>query len=895
MSNKTMKQRIAVVAVSALTAGLFSVVSTPAANANTALVLTAPAASRATVATSINLLGSQNASTPLSDAQAELIKIIPGSLVQPSGGGFSENASFGGSAVTTTGSEPYQTAQVLAITPGAAGSYSMSLYADLDADGVVDSTEPRGTTSWVTGGVPTQIIAAQGATTVNDGASTKITLTLLDASNRRTLLVSGANQPDSDAVEELVSETAFLVNVTSTATVQAILATRGGNSATVATTVHTVAAAASTDANGVVEIDNTGFSTGTTYALGEGGAVDATIGTNAGDQDLAGIYIASIGAYEFNVNLTAAQSGAVVVTAKFGTTSAAASYTNTATATALTINRATVTAAADAETLGVSSSQTLTDATSSTTAVTASASLTTVKTADLTVDVAQPTVNFTLSKAASSATFGIFVYRNASGADNGSTNNGAAITASTVNVIPTADLTEGFRRVTLSDGSVTFAVTNLTPSAGEKYSVILVKDARTPATGTPNAYALINVTYASPSTSTSNSSVNPPAATVKFGDPITLTVKVRDQFDNPIKSRVISYTVAGRNPVTTAVQLTTNASGNATITLADTAATTAAGTSTVTVELNPLVAAGTVETAILTYNAVGSVVSSVSLADGQAGDATIEYDANPTNGTSMVTYTATVLDANGLGLPGIPVTLNVPTGVTVHSSDAASGSTDASGQFAVRVSSNLAGTYSFTATSGGKTSSAGTQKWIQGAVSATGAPATARKLVLSSTTPKTQAEGIIQMIAKVTDLYGNPVANVQVTLTENGAGRFLVQSGSNSTITAFTDTSGLVTADITSTSAESGTNTVTASFTGSYSNAGTAAAITSPQYLDLAGYVGSTVVAAAFAGNEKSTAAVEFGGGTAAVSNADVLKSIVALIASINKQIQALQKLILKR
>ena len=34
---------------------------------------------------------------------------------------------------------------------------------------------------------------------------------------------------------------------------------------------------------------------------------------------------------------------------------------------------------------------------------------------------------------------------------------------------------------------------------------------------------------------------------------------------------------------------------------------------------------------------------------------------------------------------------------------------------------------------------------------------------------------------------------------------------------------------------------------------------------------------------------------TSVVSNADVLKSIVALIASINKQIQALQKLILKR
>jgi hypothetical protein len=176
----------------------------------------------------------------------------------------------------------------------------------------------------------------------------------------------------------------------------------------------------------------------------------------------------------------------------------------------------------------------------------------------------------------------------------------------------------------------------LTPAAGEKYSVVLVLS-NTPATGTGNSYALINVTYAAPATSTANSSVNPPAATVKFGDPITLTVKVRDQFDNPIANRVISYTVAGRNPVTTAVQATTNASGNATITLADTAATTAAGTSTVTVELNPLVAAGSVtETAILTYNAVGSVVAAVTLTDNQASDAVIEYDANPTNGTSQL-------------------------------------------------------------------------------------------------------------------------------------------------------------------------------------------------------------------------------------------------------------------
>ena len=891
MSKKTIRKRIAVVAVSALTAGLFSVVSAPSANA-TGLVLTGPAASIAGTATTISLAGSTAGGMVLNETLANTIKIKPGTLVQPTNGGLSENAAF---TSTVAGTYPYYTAHTIPVTPGAAGTYSMTLYADANANGVHDSTETSGSVSWVTGSTATQLIASQSVVTANDGARVIITLTALDALNRKTLILTGATTQAANTSEVLASETGTIaVGVNASATAETLIAAEGGRTGITVRTATRAQLTATADADGFVEVGTAlPFAGVTNYIFGEAGTYTATQSDGTLVQQASGTYIASEGTYKFVVNTTGA-SGAITVQSAFGTTSGAGAFTATATATSLTITQATVTTPAGAETLGVSSTQTLTDAASTTVATTvAGGGLTTVRTAELTVDVAQPTVNFTLSKAASTATFGVFVVRNASGAD--ATNNAVTITASTVNVIPTADLTQGFRRVTLADGSATFAVTNLTPSAGEKYTVVLVKDARTPAAGTDNSYALINVTYDSPATSSANSSVNPPAATVKFGDPITLTVKVRDQFDNAIANRVISYTVAGRNPVTTAVQRTTDASGNATITLADTAATTAAGTSTVTVELNPLVAAGTTETAILTYNAVGSVVSSVSLADGQAGDATIEYDANPTNGTSSVTFTATVLDANGLGLPGIPVTLNVPTGVTVFALDAASGTTDASGQFAVRVSSNLAGTYSFTATSGGKTSSAGTQKWIQGAVSATGAPATARKLVLSSSTPSTKAEGIIQMIAKVTDLYGNPVANVQVTLTENGAGRFLVQSGSNSTITAFTDTSGLVTADITSTSAESGANTVTASFTGSFSNAGTATAITNPQYADLAGYVGSTVVAAAFAGNEKSTAAVEFGGGTASVSNADVLKSIVALIASINKQIQALQKLILKR
>ena len=59
-------------------------------------------------------------------------------------------------------------------------------------------------------------------------------------------------------------------------------------------------------------------------------------------------------------------------------------------------------------------------------------------------------------------------------------------------------------------------------------------------------------------------------------------------------------------------------------------------------------------------------------------------------------------------------------------------------------------------------------------------------------------------------------------------------------------------------------------------------------------YAGSVTITGATDTTAK-TVQYKVASGTVTVSNADVLKSIVALIASINKQIQALQKLILKR
>ena len=71
---------------------------------------------------------------------------------------------------------------------------------------------------------------------------------------------------------------------------------------------------------------------------------------------------------------------------------------------------------------------------------------------------------------------------------------------------------------------------------------------------------------------------------------------------------------------------------------------------------------------------------------------------------------------------------------------------------------------------------------------------------------------------------------------------------------------------------------------------GTASGMTAGTYNGIIDFTGLTAVAAT-----KQTVTYKLSTGGDSTTNADVLKSIVALIASINKQIQALQKLILKR
>ena len=882
MSKKTIKQRIALVAVSALGAGILSVVAPSAAWANT-LVITAPAASRATVATTINLVGSVVNGVPINAAAAQKAKIAPGTLVQPSGSTYFVENTVLDASVAVVGTWPLESSVAVDITPTTAGTTSFTIYIDLDADGVVDATEPRAATSFVVGGTATQLILSQSAVSVTKGQKVTMTLTALDASNRRTLLNSGASTVVGEGDDLIESATAaILVSVNASATALAITAGDGGPAGNAVTTVSDLIATA---AGAAGDLEITVLPTGFNYVFGEAGIYVAT----AGSQVAGGTYVPTLGAYQFQVN-TAAASGTVTVSAKVGTTSAVGVYTNVLTATSdATITLATaLTTPVAGVTLGISSSQTGTS--SVTTSSVLGATVATTVVSSITANVTQPTVNFKLSLSGGTGSYGVYVMPNVTNATDA--DNDTTPTTNANKVIPDGELDGRFQRVTLVDGSATFAVTNPTPASGETYTVFVTNSAVTPATDSSNVYVSMSVTYASSTTNTANSTISPASAVKKFGQSTVATVKVRDQFDVGIAGRVISYTVAGRNPVTTAVQATTNADGNATITLADTAATTASAlTDTVTVDLYPLVAPGTyTETLILTYNSVGSVVASVTTTVDSASDTTIEYDSTPY--TTYRTFTVSVLDANGLGLPGVPVVVSVPAGASVVPTYSATGDTDVSGQFVVPLWSTKTGTKSVTAASGGVTSAAAVMKHVQGSTAILIAQK-ARSIVVSSDAATAKSEGIIQIIATAKDLYGNAVAGVEIKLSENGVGRFLVQSGSNSSTNAYTSTDGTVTADLTSTSGESGANTITGEFTGLATGA---AAVTSPaDWLSLAGYVGTTALSGAAAGIEKATQSVTFGGGTAAVSNADVLKSIVALIASINKQIQALQKLILKR
>ena len=128
---------------------------------------------------------------------------------------------------------------------------------------------------------------------------------------------------------------------------------------------------------------------------------------------------------------------------------------------------------------------------------------------------------------------------------------------------------------------------------------------------------------------------------------------------------------------------------------------------------------------------------------------------------------------------------------------------------------------------------------------------------------------IATLTLKFLDSKGNPANSMDAVGASSIILPMMTLVSATGAATALTDANGVITYTLT---------------------VGTATGLTSGTY---SGIVDFTALTAATATKALPTYTVTTGGDT--TTNADVLKSIVALIASINKQIQALQKLILRR
>jgi hypothetical protein len=352
------------------------------------------------------------------------------------------------------------------------------------------------------------------------------------------------------------------------------------------------------------------------------------------------------------------------------------------------------------------------------------------------------------------------------------------------------------------------------------------------------------------------SAISPAAVTSALLGKNTFTAKVTDDYGVAVAGAAITGSIsAGRNAASASVAMLSDASGYVTYSITD------AGTSgtTDTVQFARTSGGGGAVTATITYGTV--TVKTVTLTGGNttAGvTATTPSvkDINAGDGAegTLNTFTATVKDANGVLLAGVPVVFTVAgSGVAVLSTTQTV-YTGSAGTAQASVYGWIAGTYTVTATAGG--------------VAGTGTITFAQTAAGEERAISVSAEGPV-VTAKVVDRFGNPVPLVTVYATKTGQGFF----GTGVTKTSgTTDSAGTVEFVITGGSADVTVSTL--------NYAATAGTCPSGQTGALAGNLDCTALAAdatAFTATTAGTAVKAEAGVGASLSAAGVSKATVAV------------------
>jgi hypothetical protein len=245
------------------------------------------------------------------------------------------------------------------------------------------------------------------------------------------------------------------------------------------------------------------------------------------------------------------------------------------------------------------------------------------------------------------------------------------------------------------------------------------------------------------------------------GSAVTVSAVWKNQFGIAAANQAVATSVSGRNAHKATINSVTDSNGRVTYALTDGPLAGVTATSdtitmngptnadeTFTINWVASIAAGTV-TLTGGNTTAGVTATTVTTKDIDAG-----VDGASTTVHSMA---ATVKDANGSIIVGVPVTFTISgTGAAVLSTTQVV-NTNTSGIATASVYGWVAGTYTVTATAGGKSGTA---------TITFGQTAAGEERSISAT-----ADGSV-VTAKVVDRFGNPVPSVTVYATKSGAGYF---------------------------------------------------------------------------------------------------------------------------
>jgi hypothetical protein len=191
------------------------------------------------------------------------------------------------------------------------------------------------------------------------------------------------------------------------------------------------------------------------------------------------------------------------------------------------------------------------------------------------------------------------------------------------------------------------------------------------------------------------------------GATVTLLVNVDDQFGNNMGDVTVTPTMTGRNASQTLLNRITDSAGNITFSYTDTSSSTTNMVDTITFTANTYT-----DTASVTYTSAADLgASTVVLTTSQTDSTGVElptytfFGINAGDGVqgTLQTVTATVKDANGAVIAGVPVTFTVAgTGVAITSTTAVTRWTGSAGTTTASIYGWIAGSYTVTATAGTK-------------------------------------------------------------------------------------------------------------------------------------------------------------------------------------------------